>query len=562
MSDPAAPAWVHKRDGRLVPFEADKISRALFAASEELGRPDAFLARELADGIVHFLAVESEGGHPSTGQIEEVVVKVVRELGQPALAGAFADFARRRVRRQAGAPVAAEEDRPTGPAAPAECGEVVLHFGPDTPLAAVLAACARSHTLQTVFTRDLAAAVSSGLLLLAGLEAPGELAGCVLGPPIEVGADLPVALEEARRFAGRCAVDGPEHLLAGAGGEARVLAEQVRLGLRRTGLHAVVNLNSAAAPSWAGALAEGPLFAGPRRPAPEQLAALADALLEELLRRPGERLRVDWHLGEPDFLPAGQERLLRLARGALEGAALGFVFDRPRRPAALAEGLDRQHPAALLTAGLNLPALARQPGMADDPDRFLQRLGSLARLALSAAVQKRDHLRRLERSRRIPFSSGFLLDKARLVVAPLGLDAVVTALGGRGLGAGGAALDLGRRIVARLRDVLRSDGRSAQMDTCLDGPFDFALDGRAVEDAETVAGLTPWDAAASVKAQVRAGGVLHGVADHGTLALFVPADLTPDGLAEWLRSAWQGGEVVRLRLVRPAPAQGQLAFGE
>ena len=31
------PAWVHKRDGRLVPFEPDKISRSLFAATETLG---------------------------------------------------------------------------------------------------------------------------------------------------------------------------------------------------------------------------------------------------------------------------------------------------------------------------------------------------------------------------------------------------------------------------------------------------------------------------------------------------------------------------------------------
>ena len=28
------PAWVRKRDGRLVPFEADRLSRALFAAGD------------------------------------------------------------------------------------------------------------------------------------------------------------------------------------------------------------------------------------------------------------------------------------------------------------------------------------------------------------------------------------------------------------------------------------------------------------------------------------------------------------------------------------------------
>src|SRR5215469_3633244 len=101
---PQPPAWVSKRDGQLEPFEADKISRALFAAGEELGRPDAFLARELADGVVHFLIVESEGATPTTEQIAELVVKVVRELGQPALAEAFARFGeeRRRVVPRAG----------------------------------------------------------------------------------------------------------------------------------------------------------------------------------------------------------------------------------------------------------------------------------------------------------------------------------------------------------------------------------------------------------------------------------------------------------------------------
>src|SRR5205823_1043448 len=80
-----------KRDGRLVPFEPDRISQALFAASEALGRPDAFLARELADGVLHFVGREfAAGDTPTTGQIADLVAKVTRELGQPALAQAFA----------------------------------------------------------------------------------------------------------------------------------------------------------------------------------------------------------------------------------------------------------------------------------------------------------------------------------------------------------------------------------------------------------------------------------------------------------------------------------------
>src|SRR5207237_1932632 len=102
------PDRVTKRDGRLVPFEADKISRALFAAGESLGRREPFLARELTDGVVHFLAAEGAGETPSTAGVAELVVKVVRELGQPALAEAFAEHGRKRVRGRTGAEPDAE----------------------------------------------------------------------------------------------------------------------------------------------------------------------------------------------------------------------------------------------------------------------------------------------------------------------------------------------------------------------------------------------------------------------------------------------------------------------
>src|SRR5439155_8588056 len=94
-------SWVHKRDGRLVPFDAAKISQSLFAATETLGRPDAFLARELTDGVLHFLAKEIEDPVPTTSQVAEMVVKIVRELGQPALAQAYAEHAPRLVEKPA-----------------------------------------------------------------------------------------------------------------------------------------------------------------------------------------------------------------------------------------------------------------------------------------------------------------------------------------------------------------------------------------------------------------------------------------------------------------------------
>jgi hypothetical protein len=568
MAQAAPPEWVCKRDGRVVPFEADKISRALFGATEALGRPDAFLARELADGVVHFLAAEGEERTPTTAEVGELVVKVVRELGQPALAEAFAACGRRRTSARAG---------PAAPAVVAAQQELVLRFSPSTPLARVLAGCTRAYTLGAVYSRDLVSAQQAGLLTLCGLEYPEGLEGCVLGRSGAPGADLAEAVAQARPLAGAFVVlDAPEYLAAAGGpdgaGAAAAMAAQLHKGLEPAGLGAVVNLNTAAPPPWADTLAAGPLFAGqPPGPPLEQLRNVAEQLLHDWLGAPG--VRIDWHLGPRDFAPAEADHLQRLARLALEGAALGFVFDRPRRPVALAAGIDRQHPAVLLSVGLHLPLLAEQPGIEGDPERFLSKLGSLARLALSAAVQKRAYLRRLDQARPPPrtetpgVTSGFLLDRARMLVAPVGLEAVVSRFTQRGLGSGGSALELGRRIVGRLREVLRQDGRPAQMDGCLDGPWSFRLDRgpagpAAGPPAEQVAGLTPWDATAPVKGQLRAGGVLHAACEGGTLALVVPQEppATPAQAADWLRAAWQNTEVVRVRFLRGAPTLRQQTF--
>jgi ATP cone domain len=531
------PAWVHKRDGRLVPFEADKISRSLFAAGEHLGRPDPFMARELTDSIVHFLAGEAEGRPLTTTQIAEMVVKVVRELGQPELAAAF---------------TAARRQPTPGlyKTAPAEPPEITVRFSPAESLPTILERCARDYARHVVFARDLVAAHNDGLLLLTGLERPLELAGCVLTPSGAGRAGLVESIEETRHLAGGMfAVDGPEHGLTqrpGADGVAD-WARELGIGLRLTGLRAAVNLNCAVPPSWADDLAAGPLFAGTqRRPTPERLAEVADLLLEYLLglSQPAGLLRLDWHLGERDFM--GTERLLRVVRRALEGALLAFVFDRGRRPAALAEGMDRQHPAVLLAVGLSLPRLATQPGMS--AEAFVQKLGSLARLALSAAVQKRDFLRR----RRPETGRGFLLDRARLVVVPLGLEAAVRQLTGKGLCGGGAALELARASVRRLRDVLRQDGGTSRLETCLD-----SLPTRPPAEA---GGLTAWDATAPLKQQLRAAGVLHAVAEQGTASLLLSPDsaVTAEQLADTLRWAWQQTDVVRLRLVRVQSTAEQL----
>jgi hypothetical protein len=508
MSDPAPPAYVAHPDGRTEPFDADRISASLFAAGEAVGRPDAFLARELTDGVVHFLGLEAAAPTVAAGEIAEVVAKVVRELGHAALAAAYEQRARR-----------------TGIREP-----------------------------QGVFSRDLAAAAGAGLLTLGDADPAAGLESCVLDAAAPLSSGLEAALARAEAFGCRqVALDGLEHLAASTRQSPSDLARAVAGWPGEGGREVVVNLATAGPPPWAAALVEGPLFAPPPPADVARREDLAGELLDELLALGRTGVRIDWHVNEGSFGPGGREGLLRAAGRALAGANVCFVFDRPRRPVALAEGLDRRRPAVLLRVGLHLPALANLPGMLADQGRFRQRLGSLVRLALSAAVQKRRHLR----GAGAPLTQGFLLDRARLVAAPVGLDAVVRLYTGWGLCNYGESLELGRQVVRRLGEVLRQDGRAAQMDACLDGPAGFTLGGPA--GPENACGLTPWDEGAAAARQLGAADALHRIAEHGTLALRLPGGdaTTPEDLTVLLEDALRRTAVVRLRLVRrpAAPAE-------
>jgi hypothetical protein len=536
-SSPLPPAWVHKRDGRQAAFEADKISRALFAATEKLGRPDAFLARELTDGVVHFLTAELDGAAPTTAQVAETVVKVVRELGHPALAQAFTAGAARKGAERAEVPP-----------------EEVVAPLPREELREVVRGCVRDYSLRTVFARDVVAAQADGLLTLTGLETPEELAGCGLQGPAAGG--WLEALVDARALAGEvAAVEGLEHALEGAApekGNVEGLARDLELGRRATGLSLVVNLNIARPPSWADDLAAGPLFVEQRRSADlQRLAAHGDALLQTLV---GASLtRVDWHLGERDFEPEARERLVRAARWATQGAT-AFVFDRPRQPIALSEGMDRRHPAALLSVGLHLAWLLDQPGARNDPALFLQKVGSLARLALSAGVQKRDFLRGVAAGRPA-LTRGFLLDRARLIAVPVGLEEVVRAFTGARVSEAGGT-DLARRIVERLQEVLQTEGLARRLHVKLDSPVG------GWQPSMGSVGLSAWNPTATVKNQLKAAGTLHAIAESGTASVGLPNETPPtaEQIADWLHWSWQQTDLVRVRWGYASAADRQLTL--
>ena len=162
---PALPTWVHKRDNRLVPFELDKIARSLFAVTEALGHPDAFLARELADGVLP-TSTDRDGRLHSDDHTDRRTC----HQGRPRTGSAGP--------RQH-LPITPDvAETPTALRRPQISRTVAVQFNTDDDLPSVLRTCTREYGLQAVFSRDLLAAAADGLISLQGVEAPLELAGC------------------------------------------------------------------------------------------------------------------------------------------------------------------------------------------------------------------------------------------------------------------------------------------------------------------------------------------------------------------------------------------------
>jgi hypothetical protein len=199
-----------------------------------------------------------------------------------------------------------------------------------------------------------------------------------------------------------------------------------------------------------------------------------------------------------------------------------------------------------------LARLLDQPGVRHDPEVLVRKVGSLARLALSAGVQKREFLRK-HAANRPALTRAFLLERGGLVVVPTGLENVVRAITGAGL-CQADGLSLGRRIVERLGQVLHEDGLACRLHVRLDSP----LEEPSLQDV----GLTPWDATATVKNQLKSAGVLHAVAESGTATVILAGEEMPtaEQLAEWLAWAWAQTEVVRLRWIGAAAMGKQLTM--
>jgi hypothetical protein len=561
-STPTGPpiSWVIKRDGRKVPFEADKISSSLFAASEEQGDADPFLCRELTDGVLHFLRHENNDKEPTTASIAELVVKIVRELGHPALAGEYQvgreKSSRRRVLQIAQAAGRRSESlaNSIGECLALEPHQSIEYY--ENEIAALLA-------LHAVYEPDIRAAQADQLIHLGSPQSYRRLVAAVV--PFQVDPfSLAERLSTYRRVTGEAVV---LDLPGGASGKTGSWAStepdsfqrSLALGLDESGCSVILNLNRRLDSAGESSSDIGSLFGASASSDADALSGeSALSVLSDLNKRPPGAIRIDWHINENDFTENNSKHTAEPVRLAVSGLPVSFVFDRPRRPARIVEGLSLGKSAILAGVGLNLLQLARQMGAPRTPERFLTKLVSLVRLALSAATQKRTYLRSLKE--KSPFlAQGFFLEKARVVLTPIGLDQAVADLTGDDCcSRSPEPLSFGCQILEKIRTTAQSDGRALLMDVVVDSPLtDGQFRSNILLPSEAnwnkyPAGVTVCDSDTPLERQISVCSALHAAAKGGTALIPIDrlADDSDDHLIAALRYAWEKTELLAMRLIR------------
>ncbi|MCM8760312.1 MAG: ATP cone domain-containing protein [Candidatus Omnitrophica bacterium] len=90
--------YVKKRDGRIVPFNKQKIADAIFKAARSVGGQDRYLAEDLAEAVKIYLEKEYKGNIPSVEEIQDIVERVLIKTGHAKTAKAYILYRQRRAR--------------------------------------------------------------------------------------------------------------------------------------------------------------------------------------------------------------------------------------------------------------------------------------------------------------------------------------------------------------------------------------------------------------------------------------------------------------------------------
>jgi len=173
--------WVAKRDGRVVPFDAEKIADAIFAAAKAVGGEDRRQAEFLAGQVIHLLSQSlPEDGQPQVEQIQDLVEKVLIEHGHARTAKAYILYRNRRtrIREQKSELMDAVSE------VLQESGADLLDVStPSSKLRRIALAASEQYTLHSLLPREFAAAHQRGAMHIDQMaEYSLSVAACVVEP--------------------------------------------------------------------------------------------------------------------------------------------------------------------------------------------------------------------------------------------------------------------------------------------------------------------------------------------------------------------------------------------
>ncbi len=77
------------RDGRLVPYDKDRVSAQVMAAAQAVGKEDPLWPTEVAEAVTLYLRRRETAGVPTEEQVEEAVVKILLRTGHVDMAKAY-----------------------------------------------------------------------------------------------------------------------------------------------------------------------------------------------------------------------------------------------------------------------------------------------------------------------------------------------------------------------------------------------------------------------------------------------------------------------------------------
>jgi len=89
---------VKKRDGRVVSFDKNKITEAIFKAAKSIGGEDRYLAEDLADSVTFYLEKQFTAKIPTVEEIQDIVERVLIKTGHAKTAKAYILYREKRAR--------------------------------------------------------------------------------------------------------------------------------------------------------------------------------------------------------------------------------------------------------------------------------------------------------------------------------------------------------------------------------------------------------------------------------------------------------------------------------